>query len=180
MEEEWLKSYERIGMDIAEFGPEGKRGSVKGSPVVPNSSKLILKDGDAAIYTVAILKGQYQAGFMDEDGKFQNGQFLDYVELFKVKAREQRFVVRDFEYNPNALHDNQTLKAELQVEVERLWSGILRWCKAHYGEAFIAWMHIKAIRIFVESVLRYGLPVNFAVALVRVSDTIFYYLSLYM
>ena len=31
---------------------------------------------------------------------------------------------------------------------------LVRWLKVNFGEAFIAWIHIKALRVFVESVLR--------------------------
>ena len=31
---------------------------------------------------------------------------------------------------------------------------LLRWLKVHFSEAFVAWIHIKALRVFVESVLR--------------------------
>ena len=31
----------------------------------------------------------------------------------------------------------------------------------NFGECFTAWIHVKALRVFVESVLRFGLPVNF-------------------
>ncbi|KAJ1077759.1 hypothetical protein K5549_011086 [Capra hircus] len=44
---------------------------------------------------------------------------------------------------------------------------LLRWLKVNFSEAFIAWIHIKALRVFVESVLRYGLPVNFQAVLLR-------------
>ena len=43
----------------------------------------------------------------------------------------------------------------------------LRWFKVNFREAFIAWIHIKALRAFVESVLRYGLPVNFQAVLLQ-------------
>ena len=36
-----------------------------------------------------------------------------------------------------------------------------RWLKVNFGECFTAWIHVKALRVFVESVLRFGLPVNF-------------------
>lgn len=36
-----------------------------------------------------------------------------------------------------------------------------------FGEAYIAWVHTKALRLFVESVLRYGLPVNFVTILLK-------------
>ena len=37
----------------------------------------------------------------------------------------------------------------------------MRWLKVNFSECFMAWIHVKALRGFVESVLRYGLPVNF-------------------
>jgi V-type H+-transporting ATPase subunit C len=37
----------------------------------------------------------------------------------------------------------------------------VRWCRAHYGEVYAGWIHLKVIKGFVESVLRYGLPVDF-------------------
>ncbi|KAJ8789907.1 hypothetical protein J1605_021605 [Eschrichtius robustus] len=33
---------------------------------------------------------------------------------------------------------------------------LLRWLKVNFSEAFIAWIHIKALRVFVESVLSHG------------------------
>ena len=44
---------------------------------------------------------------------------------------------------------------------------LLRWLKVHFSEAFVAWIHIKALRVFVKSVLRYGLPVNFQAVLLQ-------------
>mmetsp|Transcript_38988 Transcript_38988/g.79797 ORF Transcript_38988/g.79797 Transcript_38988/m.79797 type:complete len:106 (+) Transcript_38988:1063-1380(+) len=58
---------------------------------------------------------------------------------------------------------------QLQVEVDGMRSGLTRWCKTHFGEAFVAWMHIKVIRVFCESVLRYGLPVDFTAVLYKVA-----------
>lgn len=162
LENQWKEEYVQIGMDIADFAD-----STKGSPVVPGSSRKLLEEGEASIYTVTILKGKYQPGFMDDDGNYENGSVFDYVEEFKARAREKRFIAREFEFKPNAVKEVQEHTATLQVEVDRLWSGLLRWCKAHFGEVFIAWMHIKAIRVFVESVLRYGLPVDFSIALFR-------------
>ncbi|KAG0197406.1 hypothetical protein BGX28_009100, partial [Mortierella sp. GBA30] len=38
---------------------------------------------------------------------------------------------------------------------------ILRLAKTNFGEVFQAWTHLKSLRVFVESVLRYGLPPDF-------------------
>jgi V-type H+-transporting ATPase subunit C len=167
LEEAWLHEYHTIGDQIAEYGPKGNRGNVRGSPVVPGSSRKILEEGDSMLYTVTVLKGQYQPGRVDKEGGFEPGSVIDYVEDFKTRAREKRFIVRDFTFDPNSHASNEEAIAELEVEVDRLWSGLIRWCKAHFGETCIAWMHIKMTRVFVESVLRYGLPVNFVVVMYR-------------
>lgn len=33
-----------------------------------------------------------------------------------------------------------------------------QWCITSYGEAFSSWIHVCTVRLFVESILRYGLP----------------------
>ena len=45
----------------------------------------------------------------------------------------------------------------LELQEAEKKAGLQRWCKTHFGEAFCAWVHLKVIRAFVESVLRYGL-----------------------
>lgn len=36
-----------------------------------------------------------------------------------------------------------------------------------FGEVFEAWIHLKAVRVFVEAVLRYGLPINIHTVLIK-------------
>lgn len=38
-----------------------------------------------------------------------------------------------------------------------------------WSDAMVAWMHIKAMRIFVESVLRFGMPPSFATFAIALS-----------
>jgi V-type H+-transporting ATPase subunit C len=42
-------------------------------------------------------------------------------------------------------------------------------CQIAFSDCFSAWVHVKAIRLFVESVLRYGLPVDFQAFLLQVT-----------
>lgn len=44
---------------------------------------------------------------------------------------------------------------------------MIRWCTTTYTEVFTAWVHLKAIRLYVETVLRYGLPFNAQAAMVE-------------
>ena len=76
-------------------------------------------------------------------------------------------VRENFTFDPAQQGKAAMALEQLQVEVDNMRSGLTRWCKTHYGEAFVAWMHIKVIRVFVESVLRYGLPVDFSAVLYK-------------
>jgi V-type H+-transporting ATPase subunit C len=167
-EDNWLSKYQKeIGSGLAGYGEAGNRQAKTGSPVVPGSARKLLVKDESVLYTVTLLRGQYQAGFKDEDGQFQQGVFNDFVEPFIADARKYRFVARQFTFNPSAMEDSKKQTMQLTAEEKRLYTSMMRWCSAHFGEAFIAWMHVKAIRAFVESVLRYGLPVNFTSVLYK-------------
>merc|ERR1712176_257837 len=109
------------------------------------------------------------AGHYDND-TFIPGTKVDFEEEFTKACREKRYSVRDFKYNPSQSSKSARSLEQLQVEVDGMRSGLSRWCKTHYGEAYVAWMHIKVIKVFVESVLRYGLPVDFTAVLYKVTN----------
>jgi len=109
--------------------------------VVPRSSQLIEEDGDYALVTVTL--------------------FRKVVDEFKHHAREHKFMVRDFTYNEEELAAGKTELAKLATDKKKQFGPLVRWLKVNFSESFTAWIHVKALRVFVESVLRYGLPVNF-------------------
>jgi V-type H+-transporting ATPase subunit C len=45
---------------------------------------------------------------------------------------------------------------------------LVRITKSAFSDTFQAWTHLKALRVFVESVLRYGLPPEFVSAVIKV------------
>lgn len=75
--------------------------------------------------------------------------------------REIRCVLREYSYDGNRLGglDGQIEAAKQQADFAL--ATVTRWCQVHFGEVYSGWVHLKVIRAFVESVLRYGLPVNF-------------------
>ena len=56
---------------------------------------------------------------------------------------------------------------KLVTDKKKQFGPLVRWLKVNFSECFCAWIHVKALRVFVESVLRYGLPVNFQAILLR-------------
>jgi len=107
--------------------------------VLPRSVLLIEQDTEYALYRVVM--------------------FRKVSEDFKNAAREKKFITRDFKYDPN--RTGKSDKKKMEADKEKLRKALIRWCKTNFSESFIAWIHLKAIRVFVESVLRYGLPTNF-------------------
>ncbi|NXJ16542.1 VATC2 ATPase, partial [Odontophorus gujanensis] len=159
--------------------------------VVPRSTKMIAEDAEGGLFTVTL--------------------FRKVMDDFKAKARENRFMVREFYFDEKELkcekeelmklasdkkqqyvsntsswwllfldslcylplrislrngfmipEDSYEIHLALKIE-----GPLLRWLKVNFSEAFVAWIHVKALRVFVESVLRYGLPVNFQAMLLQ-------------
>ncbi|KAM9310734.1 V-type proton ATPase subunit C 1-A-like [Pholidichthys leucotaenia] len=115
--------------------------------VVPRSSDLLVEDGDSGLFSVTLFRKA-----MDD---------------FKHKARENKFTVRDFQYNEEEMKADKEEMTRLSTDKKKQYGPLVRWLKVNFSEAFIAWIHIKALRVFVESVLRYGLPVNFQAMLLQ-------------
>jgi len=166
---DWYNNPHGLGKS-RNYGSQVDRHGTKGSPVVPGSMKKVLADKDSVLYTVTVLRGMYEAGYYEGE-EFVPGTKIDLLEAFSKVMREKRWVVREnFTYDPSQQGKSGMVIEQLQVEVDNMRSGLTRWCKTHYGEAFVAWMHIKVIRVFVESVLRYGLPVDFTAVLYKVTN----------
>ncbi|KAM4866702.1 V-type proton ATPase subunit C 2 isoform 4-T4 [Thomomys bottae] len=115
--------------------------------VVPRSTKLIAEDNDGGLFTVTL--------------------FRRVIDDFKVKAKENKFTVREFYYDEKEIKREREEMTRLLSDKKQQYGPLLRWLKVNFSEAFIAWIHIKALRVFVESVLRYGLPVNFQAVLLQ-------------
>jgi len=56
----------------------------------------------------------------------------------------------------------------MKNELSILKKDLMHWCKICFSEAFSSWIHIKSIRTYAESILRYGLPPNFVNCLLNV------------
>lgn len=117
--------------------------------IVPRSSQIITQDNDYALCTVTLFK--------------------KVVDEFKLHARERKFVVREFTYNEEELAAGKNEITKLVTDKKKQFGPLVRWLKVNFSECFCAWVHVKALRVFVESVLRYGLPVNFQAILIHPS-----------
>ncbi|XP_074099705.1 V-type proton ATPase subunit Vha44 [Cotesia typhae] len=115
--------------------------------IVPRSTQLITQDAEYGLFTVTLFK--------------------KVIEEFKLHGREKKFIVRDFTYNEEELAAGKNEITKLVTDKKKQFGPLVRWLKVNFSECFCAWIHVKALRVFVESVLRYGLPVNFQAILLH-------------
>lgn len=118
--------------------------------VVPRSAQAVASDDDFTLYAVTTFKKHS----------------LDFLH----KCRENKWTPRDFKYREGGMEAEQKEIDQVGKEERKLWGEALRLGRTAWGEAVMAWVHVLALRVFVETVLRYGLPLNFVCGLIRVRD----------
>lgn len=116
--------------------------------VVPRSSVRIDADGEFTLYAVATFKKHSQE--------------------FIHKCREKKWIPRDFQFKEGGKEAEQKEVERVAKDERRLWGEALRLSRTGWGESVMVWIHVLALRVFVETVLRYGLPLQFVCGLVRV------------
>jgi len=115
--------------------------------VVPRSAQLIASDDEFTLYAVTTFKKS-------------SPEFIH-------KCREQRWTPRDFKYKESSKEEEQQELEKVAKEEKKLWGEALRLGRISWGEAVMAWVHVLSLRVFVETVLRYGLPLEFVCGLVK-------------
>ena len=66
--------------------------------------------------------------------------------------------VKEVKLDPEGARSSEDDTQRVRAEAEARRSALEQWCITSYGEAFSSWIHVCAVRLFVESILRYGLP----------------------
>jgi len=118
--------------------------------IVPRSAQEIASDDEFTLYAVTTFK------------KF-SGEFIH-------KAREKRWIPRDFKYKEGGKEEERKEVENLEREERKVWGEALRLGRTGYSESAMIWIHVLALRVFVETVLRYGLPLDFVSASVQTSS----------
>ncbi|ODV81167.1 vacuolar ATP synthase subunit C (V-ATPase C subunit) [Suhomyces tanzawaensis NRRL Y-17324] len=119
--------------------------------VIPRSAEVIATDAEYSLYTVTLFK--------------------KYQQEFNTAAREHKWHPRtDFVYSEETLNNLRKEFDLTKATESKSKNDLIRLAKTAYSDIFAAWFHIKAIRIYVESVLRYGLPPHFDYFLIKFPD----------
>jgi V-type H+-transporting ATPase subunit C len=117
------------------------------SDVVPRSSDLIFSDGEFNLYNVILFKK------MADD--------------FKTQARKKKWTVREYKFDAKAVEAGKEDLKKFESKRVKQKNSLIRWCRLNFAEAFTSWVHLKAIRTFIEAVLRFGLPAEYTSAVIE-------------
>ncbi|THH02470.1 hypothetical protein EW026_g397 [Hermanssonia centrifuga] len=109
--------------------------------IVPRSSTQIAADDEYTLFAVIVFKRVH-----DE---------------FIQKCRENKFNVRDFVYSGDLIEKQKEELYTADTTEKELWTELLQLSRTNFSEAFQILVHLKVLHLFVESVLRYGLPANY-------------------
>ncbi|KAK7541436.1 vacuolar ATP synthase subunit C [Phyllosticta citricarpa] len=120
--------------------------------VVPRSASQIAKDDEFTLFSVTTFK-KHSADFIH-------------------KCREKRWTPRDFEYKEGSKEEEAREVDRLEKEERKVWGEALRLGRTGYSESAMIWIHVLALRVFVETVLRYGLPLEFVCGLVQTNSKV--------
>nr|CDS31566.1 V type proton ATPase subunit C 1 A [Hymenolepis microstoma] len=72
------------------------------------------------------------------------------------------------DFSQQAIEEEKMQLEEARAEKKKVFPALFRFLKINFGELFITLAHIKSLKLFVESIMRYGLPVDFMTAIIVV------------
>jgi V-type H+-transporting ATPase subunit C len=116
--------------------------------VVPRSAAEIASDDEFVLFAVVVFK-KHSAEFVH-------------------KCREKRWTPRDYRYKEGGKEEEAKEVGKLEQDEKKLLGEAIRLGRTGYSESAMIWIHVLALRVFVETVLRYGLPLDFVCGLVQV------------
>ena len=116
--------------------------------IVPRSAQLIASDDEFTLYAVTTFK--------------------KHSSEFVHKCRESKWTPRDYKYKEGGKEEEQKEVERVGKDERKVWGEALSLGRLAWGDAVMAWVHVFALRVFVETVLRYGLPLQFVCGIIRV------------
>lgn len=119
--------------------------------VIPRSSIQVAQDDEYVLFAVATFKKH-------------SGDFLQ-------KCREQKWTPRQYKYVEGGKEEEQRELDKLTNEERKVCGEALRIGRTGWSESVMIWIHVLTLRVFVEAVLRYGLPLDYVAALIKVSGS---------
>lgn len=116
--------------------------------VVPRSSTQVAEDDEFVLFSVVTFQKT-------------SAEFL-------TKCREQKWIPRQLKGIEGGEENEQRQLDRAVQEEKKAWAEAIRMVVTGWSEIVQVWLHIITLRVFVEAVLRYGLPLDYVNSIIKV------------
>ncbi|KAI9804273.1 MAG: Vacuolar ATP synthase subunit C [Piccolia ochrophora] len=134
---------------------------------VPNQLNKEFLQGYETIAPMVVPRSSVRVSADKEFTLFAVTTFKKHSQEFVHKCREHKWTPRDYKYVEGGKEEEQKEVDKVSGDERKIWNEALRLGRTGWGESVMVWIHVLALRVFVETVLRYGLPLEFVCGIVR-------------
>ncbi|CAC9480237.1 vacuolar_ATP_synthase_subunit_c_-_putative [Leishmania infantum] len=113
--------------------------------VCPQSNRVVAEDKEYVLNSIVMFR-----------------KVMDDV---KMACRKKRYVIREVE-GTDDLSSAELRSLQQRAEKEKKALYTLLW--QQYCTCYVAWIHLKAVRVFIEALLKFGLPPRFIAVVLQV------------
>ncbi|KAG6008078.1 hypothetical protein E4U43_000225 [Claviceps pusilla] len=134
---------------------------------VPTNSKKEFIKSYETLAPMVVPRSSVEVDHDDEFTLFAVATFKKHSAEFINKCREQKWTPRQYTYVQGGREEEQRELDRVTNEERKVCGEALRIGRTGWSESVMVWIHVLTLRVFVEAVLRYGLPLEYATALVK-------------
>jgi V-type H+-transporting ATPase subunit C len=136
--------------------------------VVPTNLKKDFLKSYETISPMVVPRSSIEVTRDDEFTLFAVTTFKKHSSEFQHKCREMRWTPRDYKYVAGGIEEERKEVEKVSKDERKIWGEALRLGRTGWSESVMIWVHVLTLRVFVETVLRYGLPLDYVCGLVKV------------
>jgi len=148
LEDTFWETYESLDPESVPAGTREDRESARTSPVVPRSARRVMADGEGYVLVAVVILRSFR-------------------ESFRAACKASKWTAREFAWNPDRGEQAASEVADLEVRMRSTLGELVEQSRRLYGELIGVAMHVRCVRAFVDAILRYGLPPDFAFVLLH-------------
>ena len=135
---------------------------------VPNSAKRDFLRTYETLAPMVVPRSAVEVDRDDEFTLFAAATFKKHSAEFLHRCREQKWTPRQYTHVDGGREEEQRELERVASEERKVCGEALRMGRTAWSESVMVWVHVLTLRVFVEAVLRYGLPLDYVTALVKV------------
>ncbi|KAL7930892.1 hypothetical protein V8C35DRAFT_311660 [Trichoderma chlorosporum] len=137
---------------------------------VPTNAKKDFIKSYETLAPMVVPRSSVEIDHDDEFTLFAVVTFKKHSAEFIHKCREQKWTPRQYKYVEGGREEEQRELDRVTNEERKVCGEALRMGRTGWSESVMIWIHVLTLRVFVEAVLRYGLPLDYATALIKTTS----------